>query len=188
VLSTDAVDVGDALTECLRARGWGDQVKLNVPFGLAFSLDPRRFDVIMANLVGNALRHGQPPVRLTLEVRKEGTGMAWAVLRVTDNGPGIAEDALPHIFERFYKASTSRSRSESSGLGLAITAENVRLHGGRIRAANRPEGGAEFTVELPLHDTDTGTGIGIGTGPGADTDADADAGTAGGTGSGGGTR
>ena len=64
--------------------------------------------------------------------------MAWAVIEVTDNGPGIAEEAMPHIFERFYKASTTRTRSESSGLGLAITAENVHLHGGRISAANLP--------------------------------------------------
>lgn len=186
-LNRDEIDLAESVRRTVASR-WPreGEVELRLPEAgmLRARVDPRRLDVVTANLVGNALRHGQPPVRLTLEVRKEGTGMAWAVLRVTDNGPGIAEDALPHIFERFYKASTSRSRSESSGLGLAITAENVRLHGGRIRAANRPRGGAEFTVELPLHDTDTGTGPGPG--PGADTDADADAGTAGGTGSGGG--
>jgi two-component system sensor histidine kinase MtrB len=113
--------------------------------------------VVTANLIGNALRHGAPPVRLTMGVRVDGAGMAWAVIEVTDNGPGIAEEAMPHIFERFYKANTSRTRSESSGLGLAITAENVRLHGGRIRAANLPRGGAVFTVELPLHRDDTDT-------------------------------
>ncbi|MBA5224513.1 HAMP domain-containing histidine kinase [Streptomyces griseoaurantiacus] len=192
-LNRDEIDLAESVRRTVASR-WPreGEVELRLPeVGvLRARVDPRRLDVVTANLVGNALRHGRPPVRLTLEVRKEGTGMAWAVLRVTDNGPGIAEDALPHIFERFYKASTSRSRSESSGLGLAITAENVRLHGGRIRAANRPGGGAEFTVELPLHDTDTGTGTAPGTDPGidADTDADADAGTAGGTGSGGGTR
>ena len=67
-----------------------------------------------------------------------------------DGGPGIPEADLPYIFERFYKADAARGRSESSGLGLAITAENVHLHGGRIRAANRPGSGAVFTVELPL--------------------------------------
>ncbi|WP_425275092.1 sensor histidine kinase [Streptomyces griseofuscus] len=112
-------------------------------------MDPRRFDVVMANLVGNALRHGAAPVRLTME-REERADGAWAVVKVSDNGPGITEEAMPHIFERFYKAGASRTRSESSGLGLAITAENVRLHQGRISAANLPGGGAEFTVELPL--------------------------------------
>lgn len=106
---------------------------------------------MIANLVGNALRHGARPVSLSMNVREERADAAWAVIEVTDKGPGIAEDALPHIFERFYKASTTRTRSESSGLGLAITAENVRLHGGRISAANLPGGGAAFTVELPLH-------------------------------------
>lgn len=114
--------------------------------------------MVTANLVGNALRHGEPPVRVKLEARD-----GLAVLEVTDNGPGIAEEVLPHIFERFYKASTSRTRSgngggdgDSSGLGLAITAENVRLHGGRIHAANRPGGGAVLTVELPLDADDEG--------------------------------
>jgi two-component system sensor histidine kinase MtrB len=57
---------------------------------------------------------------------------------------------LPHIFDRFYKADAARTRSAGSGLGLAIAVENVRLHGGKIRAGNRPEGGAVFTVEIPL--------------------------------------
>ncbi|MZE68792.1 ATP-binding protein, partial [Streptomyces sp. SID5789] len=57
---------------------------------------------------------------------------------------------LPHVFDRFYKSDAARTRSEGSGLGLAITAENVRLHGGTVRAANGPDGGAVFTVVLPL--------------------------------------
>lgn len=57
---------------------------------------------------------------------------------------------MPHIFERFYKADAARTRSEGSGLGLAITLENVRLHRGTLRAANGPQGGAVFTVEIPL--------------------------------------
>jgi two-component system sensor histidine kinase MtrB len=108
-------------------------------------VDPRRLDVVTANVVGNALRHGAAPVELHL--RAAG---AYAVIEVTDSGPGIADEDLPHIFERFYKADATRTRSESSGLGLAITAENVRLHGGRLRVANRPGKGAVFTIELPL--------------------------------------
>ncbi|MGW7283800.1 ATP-binding protein, partial [Streptomyces sp. NPDC054844] len=55
-----------------------------------------------------------------------------------------------HVFDRFYKSDSARTRSEGSGLGLAITAENVHLHGGTVRAANHPDGGAVFTVVLPL--------------------------------------
>ncbi|MEU8708194.1 HAMP domain-containing sensor histidine kinase [Streptomyces sp. NPDC048565] len=167
-LNRDEIDLAESVRRTLASRGWQDQVEARLPGpgALRTGVDPRRIDVVTANLIGNALRHGAPPVRLTLGVRKEEADMAWAVIEVADNGPGIAEEAMPHIFERFYKAGTSRTRSESSGLGLAITAENVRLHGGRIRAANLPRGGAVFTVELPLH--------GAGTDSETDTEGDAD--------------
>jgi len=58
--------------------------------------------------------------------------------------------AIPHIFDRFYKADTARARSDGSGLGLAIVWENARLHGGHIHAGNHPDGGAVFIVSLPL--------------------------------------
>ncbi|MFI5567741.1 sensor histidine kinase [Streptomyces sp. NPDC051740] len=158
-LNRDEIDLAESVRRTVASRWRQEQVETRLPGPgeLRARVDPRRLDVVTANLIGNALRHGEPPVRLTMGVRVDGAGMAWAVIEVTDNGPGIAEEAMPHIFERFYKASTSRARSESSGLGLAITAENVRLHGGRIRAANLPRGGAVFTVELPLHRDDTGT-------------------------------
>jgi two-component system sensor histidine kinase MtrB len=72
------------------------------------------------------------------------------VTEVSDSGPGIRPEVLPHIFDRFYKADAARSRSAGSGLGLAITLENVRLHHGTVRAANGLGGGAVFTVEIPL--------------------------------------
>lgn len=152
-LNVDEIDLADFAQHTLAARGWQGRVETHLPPPgvLRARIDPRRLDVVIANLVGNALRHGEPPVRLGMSMREEPAGAAWAVIEVSDNGPGIAEEAMPHIFERFYKASSSRTRSESSGLGLAITAENVRLHGGRVTAANLPWGGAVFTVELPLH-------------------------------------
>ncbi|MER6921692.1 HAMP domain-containing sensor histidine kinase [Streptomyces spiralis] len=133
-LNVDEVDLAESVQRTLAARGWQGQVETHLPRPgmLRARVDPRRLDVVMANLVGNALRHGAPPVRLTMGVRKERADVAWAVIEVTDSGPGIPEEAMPHIFERFYKASTSWARSESSGPGLAITAENVHLHGGRI--------------------------------------------------------
>jgi two-component system sensor histidine kinase MtrB len=164
-LHRDEIDLAESVRRTVSSRGWQDQVELRLPApgALRAWVDPRRIDVVTANLVGNALRHGARPVQLTLGRRKEkgkGTAEEWAVLQVTDAGPGIAEQDLPHIFERFYKASTSRTRSENSGLGLAITAENVRLHGGRLRAANAPGGGAVFMAELPLHrETRTGGAV-----------------------------
>ncbi|MDX3352785.1 HAMP domain-containing sensor histidine kinase [Streptomyces sp. ME01-24h] len=167
-LNVDEIDLADFVQHTLAARGWQGRVETHLPppGALRARVDPRRLDVVVANLVGNALRHGEPPVRLNMSVREESADTAWAVIEVTDNGPGIADEAMPHIFERFYKASSSRARSESSGLGLAITAENVRLHGGRVGAANLPWGGAAFTVELPLRRDSAGAA------PGDDAGAD----------------
>src|SRR5262245_62181875 len=113
-------------------------------------LDRRRFDVIIANLVGNALRHGGPPVTVTARAEPCGRGEGRLVLEVRDHGPGLPEAAIPHLFDRFFKADTARARSEGSGLGLAIAWENAQLHGGHIQAGNHPGGGAVFTLSLPL--------------------------------------
>lgn len=66
-----------------------------------------------------------------------------------DDGSGIAGDQLPHIFERFYRADSSRS-TQGFGIGLSIAQSVAALHRGRITARNRPEGGAAFVVELPV--------------------------------------
>ncbi|MEW2522032.1 ATP-binding protein [Actinacidiphila alni] len=152
-LSLDEIDLAESVRRTLASRGWLDRVdtRLPAPGALRARVDPRRLDVVVANLVGNALRHGAPPVVVSLHATGGAPAGARAVIEVRDAGPGIPPGALPHVFERFYKADTSRTRSESSGLGLAITAENVALHGGRISARNAAGGGAVLTVELPLH-------------------------------------
>jgi two-component system sensor histidine kinase MtrB len=149
-LVTDDTDVATAVSRCLHARGWTD-VRTDVPAGLTVRLDRRRFDVIVANLVGNALRHGRPPVEVTARIRRSGPGGMQLALEVRDHGPGLPAATIPHVFDRFYKTDTARARSEGSGLGLAIAWENARLHGGRIEAGNHPGGGAVFTVGLPLN-------------------------------------
>ncbi|ROQ32132.1 two-component system sensor histidine kinase MtrB [Streptomyces sp. PanSC19] len=146
-LHTDEVDAADCVRKTLQHRHWTDPEQV-VPYlgeGIRARLDPRRFDVVVANLVGNALRHGAAPV--TVRLYAEGDEL---VTEVADRGPGIHPDVLPHVFDRFYKADQARTRSAGSGLGLAITLENVRLHGGTVHAANHPTGGAVFTVRMPL--------------------------------------
>ena len=81
--------------------------------------------------------------------------LLWWTLRRRDHGDGLPPSAIPHLFDRFYKADTARARSEGSGLGLAIAWENARLHGGRIDAGNHPDGGAIFTVSLPVNEPGT---------------------------------
>ncbi|GGX16112.1 sensor histidine kinase [Streptomyces noursei] len=184
-LVLDDVDVADQVTACIDARAWLDAVELDADRGIVARLDPRRLDVILANLIGNALKHGGSPVRVSVRTEpaepaaavpaaegaepaegpaaeagpdeeaarfEQGREIAGGelVIRVRDHGPGIPEDVLPHVFDRFYKASASRPRSEGSGLGLSIAQENAHIHGGRISAANHPEGGAVFTLRLPM--------------------------------------
>ncbi|MET9695894.1 HAMP domain-containing sensor histidine kinase [Streptomyces sp. NPDC006529] len=160
-LVLDDVDVADQVTACIDARAWLDAVELDADRGIVARLDPRRLDVILANLIGNALKHGGSPVRVSVRVsdpsedREE--GVSWLVIEVKDNGPGIPEEVLPHVFDRFYKASASRPRSDGSGLGLSIAVENAHIQGGEITAANGEGGGAVFTLRLPV---DLGGGVG----------------------------
>ncbi|GIH96358.1 ATP-binding protein [Planobispora siamensis] len=152
-LALNEVDVAELVRASLRTRGWSEQVTTELPDGVTARLDPRRVDVVLANLVGNALRHGEPPVSVRL-----GADPHRIAVEVRDHGPGLDEAVLPHVFDRFYKASAARARSEGSGLGLAIARENARLHRGDLTVANAPDGGAVFTLRLPrrAHDLDGG--------------------------------
>jgi two-component system sensor histidine kinase MtrB len=150
-LVTDDTDVATVVDRCLSTRGWAD-VAADVPAGLAVRVDRRRFDVILANLVGNALRHGALPVTVTAGLQPDGKGGPQLTVEVRDRGGGLPATAIPHLFDRFFKADTARARSEGSGLGLAIAWENARLHGGSIDAGNHSEGGAIFTVSLPANE------------------------------------
>lgn len=140
-LTLDDVPLAELVRECVTTRGWADQVVIEVPPGLRVRLDPRRLDVIIANLVANALRHGAPPVRIT--------GRPGLEIRVIDHGPGIPDDVLPHVFDRFFKADPARPAGKGTGLGLSIAQANAVLHGGGIEAGNAPGGGAVFIVRIP---------------------------------------
>ncbi|MFF1611327.1 sensor histidine kinase [Amycolatopsis sp. NPDC058278] len=104
--------------------------------------DPRRVHTVVANLLSNAVRHGAAPVTVALD----GTGED-VVVRVADAGPGVPEDLLPLLFDRFTRGDHARQATEGSGLGLAIARENVLAHGGSLTVHN--DGGAVFTVRLP---------------------------------------
>ncbi|GAA4229821.1 hypothetical protein GCM10022254_23140 [Actinomadura meridiana] len=150
-LVLDDVNIATAITATLKARGWQTELTVEGPADLFVRLDPRRFDVIIANLVGNALKHGRPPVSL----RYEPADTDGVRVVVTDNGPGIPDDLIEAVFDRFVKAEAARSRSEGSGLGLSIAKENAVLHGGTLEADNGPGGGAVFTLWLPTGSEET---------------------------------
>ncbi len=145
-LLLEDVDAAEVVRDCLRARGWLERVELHPQSRLPVRVDRRRLDVIVSNLVGNALRHGAPPVRVRVWAEQ---GQVW--VEVTDNGAGLSRHALPHVFDRFYKSDSARARTPGSGLGLAIARENARLHGGDLTAANSSGGGAQFVLRLPRH-------------------------------------
>jgi signal transduction histidine kinase len=112
------------------------------PLGGEIPCDRERVLQVLSNLVGNALaftpRHGTVSVRLALRERE-------VEVAVADDGPGIAPEDLPHVFERYWK---SRSR-RGTGLGLAIARGIVEAHGGRISVESRLGAGSTFTFALP---------------------------------------
>jgi signal transduction histidine kinase len=112
------------------------------------SLDGKRFYQALNNIVSNAKGHGRNR-ELSLQVRLYRRD-AWIALDILDNGPGIPQDKLPFIFDRFYRIDSERTKDlESTGLGLAITREFVQAHGGEVSVTSREGAGACFTVLLP---------------------------------------
>ena len=98
-------------------------------------------------MLANARSHTPPGTRIDVAVADDAGGVR---VTIADGGPGIPEDVIGSVFERFVRADPSRARSSGgSGLGLAIVEGIVRAHGGRVEAANRPQGGAVITVWLP---------------------------------------
>jgi two-component system sensor histidine kinase BaeS len=116
----------------------------------ALQADEDRLLQILMNLIGNALNYTPVGGRVNVSAETNGNQM---VVRVTDNGCGISAEALPHIFDRFYREDKSRSRQAGggSGIGLTITRHLVEAHGGIIMAESEGEGkGSTFTIHLPL--------------------------------------
>lgn len=109
--------------------------------------DPARLRQILVNLLSNALRYTPAGGRIEVEIH---CGREMLQLVVHDSGPGIQPEALPLVFERFYRGDRARNRSEGgSGLGLAIARQLAEAQGGALAAANHPQGGAIFTLTLP---------------------------------------
>jgi PAS domain S-box-containing protein len=110
--------------------------------------DARRLQQVVWNLLSNAVKFGRDGGRVTISLTYEPSA---AEITVEDDGPGIDEAFLPHVFDEFRQADPTPSRTHGGlGLGLSIARNLVELHGGSITAANRPVGGAVFTVRLPV--------------------------------------
>ncbi|MFO7544486.1 MAG: ATP-binding protein [Trueperaceae bacterium] len=160
-LERNPIDLGSLVTSALGAftsRASTAEVLLEstVQPDVLVAGDGERLLQVINALMDNALRHVPEGGRIDVDVRRratatdEGAALESAVVSVCDDGPGVPEEHLQHLFQRFYRADPARSRaSGGSGLGLAIVAAIVALHGGSVEATARPGGGTCFCVWLP---------------------------------------
>jgi two-component system OmpR family sensor kinase len=139
--------VVDAVTDA-HAAGRDHQWRLELPDeAVTVPGDTARLHQVLANLLANARTH--TPHDTIVVTRLSTVDKDWAVITVTDNGPGIPERLQPDIFERFARGDSSRSRAAgSTGLGLAIVSAVVEAHGGTVGVTSRP-GQTSFEVRLP---------------------------------------
>jgi signal transduction histidine kinase len=109
--------------------------------------DPGMLRDALQNLVVNAISYAPQESTIRIDATGDDTRLT---LVVSDEGPGIPEHELSRVFERFYRVDKSRTRDPGgTGLGLSIVKHLVELQGGQVRAENRPNGGARFTITLP---------------------------------------
>jgi signal transduction histidine kinase len=129
----------------LQAESQGQTLTLNLsPHLPPVDADPQRVRQVVANLISNALHHAPNSGTVTVSaIERSGK----VEVSVADDGPGIATEDLPHIFDRFWRG--HRSRAGGTGLGLAIARELVRAHGGNIWLESKPGAGATFRFTLP---------------------------------------
>lgn len=115
---------------------------------LKANFDPEQITRVLNNLLDNAVRHAAGPLEVSAKAEEGGVQIS-----VRDHGTGVPPEALERVFERFYKADSSRTRKEGdsggSGLGLSIARAIAEAHGGSLNVANHPQGGAVFTLHLP---------------------------------------
>ncbi|HEX7167904.1 MAG TPA: HAMP domain-containing sensor histidine kinase [Acidimicrobiales bacterium] len=144
-LNVEPLRVADAVDAVLRGAELrrDAHVSVDAHHDVVVAAEPVRLRRILGNLIDNAIVHGDGPV--TVRARRVGTN---AVIDVFDDGPGIDEDDLPRVFDRFYKSDHSRAKG-GSGLGLAIARQHALAQGGDLTVSNEPGGGARFSLVLP---------------------------------------
>jgi len=148
-LSLDEVEAGELLRRVAASTGAG-AVPLDMApgtAGLRLSVDKRRIERVVANLVDNAAQYAGGATRMAIE---RADGMVRLV--VADHGPGIPPSERSKVFERFYRGQPAgqRGATNGTGLGLALVAEHVRLHGGRVWVEDGAGAENRFVVELPV--------------------------------------
>ncbi len=139
----------------LAAEARGVELSATIVPDLFARADPELLEQAIDNLVANALQHGGPGTRVHITAQPALTGSdrtPFVRIRVSDNGPGIPPEALPRLFERFYRVEPTEGetqRPSGFGLGLAIAREIVAAHGGTIAVESQPGQGTTFVIDLP---------------------------------------
>jgi heavy metal sensor kinase len=144
---------GDLLRDCCRsvqamAAARGVAVECQSPEDAPYRGDEELLHRLAMNLLDNAIRHTPSGGRVGIALE---SGDAQLRIRVVDTGTGIAPEALPHLFDRFYRGDPARSRQDGGfGLGLAIVKWVAESHGGTVEVSSQPGAGSTFTVTLPI--------------------------------------
>jgi two-component system phosphate regulon sensor histidine kinase PhoR len=166
---TDIVDLGALAARVVSEFAYGEsgaRVVLEPPAqAIAVTGDTRQLEQLLRNLIENALKYGDAgqPVEVRIADEHNGSKMIWALLTITDHGPGISPDHLPHLTRRFYRADPGRSRAAGgTGLGLAIVKHIVERHRGKLDIASVLGDGTTVSVRLamvaPVRNRDVATG------------------------------
>jgi heavy metal sensor kinase len=145
----DLTELAATTTEQMRLLAEDKNINLEVETNgvVLFEGDPARIKQVIVNLVDNAIKYTPEGGEVRVRVRAEN---GHAVLLVEDNGVGISAEAMPHVFERFYRADKARSRQMGgAGLGLAIVKSIVTAHGGQVTVESDEGRGSRFCVSLP---------------------------------------
>ena len=166
-LLTSTVSINSLLTDVVqlfRTEATAKRISFHLEMPedeVAITADRRRLLRVLINLVHNALKFSPQGGKITVTVQAEaqgytgrescGTSSSQATIQVADEGPGIAPEDLPHLFEMFFRKKDPGDIRIGRGLGLHFCRLVVAAHRGRIRAENRSSGGAVFSVELPLN-------------------------------------
>jgi len=145
-IERQAVPLAEKLQQAAATCANGRVPVINIPRDLIVEADPDLIALVVRQLVENACKYSpeNTPVEISAE-RNNGS----VTVRVMDKGPGISPWELDRIFEKFYRGTRGRGRTEGTGMGLAIAKGIIEAHGGKIWAENRPGGGAVFLFKLP---------------------------------------
>ncbi len=138
-----------AVTDCSALAGkQGVAVEVECPDALSITVNPRMIEQAVSNLLDNAIKYSEAGESVRLLARQVGEAV---VIHVRDQGPGIAAEHLPRVFERFYRVDRARSRDlGGTGLGLAIVKHIAQIHGGSVSVESKPGRGSTFSIHLPF--------------------------------------